>query len=177
MSGGDEREAFGGFAPRPLVPVEAVHQVGRDAVLLQQHGDGAGKVRMQKSELRSSVSSTFEIPHSTFLGRRLAWACRHTWGAGTACSAASQRRFSSAGLSTSFLDGAIQHICVTRSVARPEVRRKDDSGQRHRNRDARSRNRCPEGFLDGPGPKHRNDEMWNHCADSYQFFRIHSRDV
>ena len=38
--GGDEREAFGGFAGRPLAPVEAMHQVAGDAVLLQLHGDG-----------------------------------------------------------------------------------------------------------------------------------------
>ena len=40
LSGGDEREAFGGFAGRPLVPVETVHQVAGDAVFLQHHGDG-----------------------------------------------------------------------------------------------------------------------------------------
>jgi hypothetical protein len=78
--------------PGPLVPVETVHQVAGDAVFLQHHGDGlrgvegrvplaaalgvaderlleligeAGEVRMQKCELRSSVSSTFEIPHSS----------------------------------------------------------------------------------------------------------------
>ena len=39
LSGGDEREALGGFAGRPLVPVEAVHQVAVDAVFLQHHGD------------------------------------------------------------------------------------------------------------------------------------------
>ena len=40
LAGGDEREAFGGFAGGPLVPVEAVQQVAGDAVLLQHHGDG-----------------------------------------------------------------------------------------------------------------------------------------
>ena len=40
LSGGDEREAFGGFAGRPFVPVETVHQVAGDAVFLQHHGDG-----------------------------------------------------------------------------------------------------------------------------------------
>ena len=40
LPGGDEREAFGGFAGGPLVPVEAVHHVAGDAVLLQHHGDG-----------------------------------------------------------------------------------------------------------------------------------------
>ena len=40
LSGGDEREAFGGFAGRPLVPVETVHHVAGDAVFLQHHGDG-----------------------------------------------------------------------------------------------------------------------------------------
>ena len=44
LSGGDEREAFGGFAAGPLVPVEAVHHVAGDAVLLQHHGDGLGGV-------------------------------------------------------------------------------------------------------------------------------------
>ncbi len=39
-----EREAFGGFAAGPLVPVEAVHQVAGDAVFLQHHGDGLGGV-------------------------------------------------------------------------------------------------------------------------------------
>jgi hypothetical protein len=75
-----------------LLPFHAVHQVAGDAVFLQHHGDGlrgvegrvplaaalgvaderlleligeAGEVRMQKCELRSSVSSTFEIPHSS----------------------------------------------------------------------------------------------------------------
>ena len=45
LSGGDERQAFGGFAGGPLVPVEAVHQVAGDAVLLQHHGDGLGGVK------------------------------------------------------------------------------------------------------------------------------------
>ena len=40
LSGGDQREAFGGFACRPLVPIETVHQVAGDAVFFQHHGDG-----------------------------------------------------------------------------------------------------------------------------------------
>ena len=39
LSGGDEREALGGFAGHPLVPVEAVHHVVGDAVYLLHHGD------------------------------------------------------------------------------------------------------------------------------------------
>ena len=47
LSGGDEREAFGGVAGGPLVPVEPVHQVAGDAVFLQQHDDGLrGVVRI-----------------------------------------------------------------------------------------------------------------------------------
>ena len=40
LPGGDQREAFGGFACRPLVPIETVHQVAGDAVFFQHHGDG-----------------------------------------------------------------------------------------------------------------------------------------
>jgi hypothetical protein len=39
-------QAFGGFAAGPLVPVEPVHQVAGDAVLLQHHGDGLGGVKV-----------------------------------------------------------------------------------------------------------------------------------
>ena len=35
-----QAEAFRGFAGRPFVPVETVHQIAGDAVLLQHHGDG-----------------------------------------------------------------------------------------------------------------------------------------
>jgi hypothetical protein len=40
LPGGDEREALGGLAGGPLVPVEAVQHVAGDAVLFQHHGDG-----------------------------------------------------------------------------------------------------------------------------------------
>lgn len=39
LSGGDERETFGRFSARPLVPVEAVYQVSGDVMFLQHHGD------------------------------------------------------------------------------------------------------------------------------------------
>ena len=39
LPGKDEGETFSGFAVRPLVPVEAVHQVAGDAVFLQYNGD------------------------------------------------------------------------------------------------------------------------------------------
>jgi hypothetical protein len=45
LSGGDKREALGGFADGPLVPVEAVHQVAGDAVFLQHDGDGLRNVQ------------------------------------------------------------------------------------------------------------------------------------
>lgn len=45
QSGGDEREAFGGFARRPLVPVEAVHQVAGDAVFLQHDCDSLCRIK------------------------------------------------------------------------------------------------------------------------------------
>jgi hypothetical protein len=40
LPGGDESEALGRCAGRPLGPREAAHHVASDAVLLQHHGDG-----------------------------------------------------------------------------------------------------------------------------------------
>ena len=44
LTGGQQAEPFGRRAGHPFRPVEAVHQVAADFVLLQQHGDRLSRV-------------------------------------------------------------------------------------------------------------------------------------
>ena len=44
LTGGQQAEPFGRRTGRPFRPVEAVHQVAADFVLLQQHGDRLSRV-------------------------------------------------------------------------------------------------------------------------------------